>query len=175
LRRNFILNLKLSKLLPLWRRDYLKKYQTSVLPKSRLGIAIKYTLDRWEGLSTYLKDARIEIDNNSTERCIKYFVIGRKNWLFASNLASAENSGILYSLVMTCKINNINLKEYFEYIFKQLPYINKSDVERLEQLLPDRYDKNKGFDEEYREKRGIEEKIIINHELSKRLGYLQAA
>jgi transposase len=156
-------------------QKYLKKHQTLVLPKSKLGKAINYTLERWEGLTSYLKDSRIKIDNNETERCIKYFVIGRKNWLFADNLDSATKMGELYSLIMSCKINNINPREYLEYIFKQLPYVNKHDIKKLKQLLPDRYDKNRRFDEEYRQERGIREEIIVHDKAEISLAELKVA
>lgn len=156
-------------------KKYLQKHQALVLPKSKLGKAINYTLQRWDGLTSYLKDSRIKIDNNETERCIKYFVIGRKNWLFADNLDSATKMGELYGLIMSCKINNINPKEYLEYAFKQLPYVNKHDFEKLKQLLPDRYDKNKRFDEEYRQERGIREEIIAHEKAEINLAELKVA
>ncbi len=102
-------------------KENLLQNKASVPPKSQLGQAINYTNDRWDGLTSYLNDGRIEIDNNGTERCIKYFVIGRKNWMFADNIYSAEKLGSLYSLIVSCKINNINPQEYLEYIFRQLP------------------------------------------------------
>jgi len=156
-------------------KRYLQKHQALVLPKSKLGKAINYTLQRWDGLTSYLKDSRIKIDNNESERCIKYFVIGRKNWLFADNIDSATKMGELYSLIMSCKINNINPQEYLEYAFKQLPYVNKHDIEKLKQLLPDRYDKNKYFDEEYRQERGIKEEIIVHEKVEVRLAELKVA
>ena len=86
----------------------LKKYLDNIVdtapPKGMLGTAIKYTLDRWDGLVEYTKDAAIEIDNNATERCIKYVVMGRKNWLFADNINSATKLAMFYSLIITCKL-----------------------------------------------------------------------
>lgn len=139
----------------------LKKYLTNIItpPKGKLGVAIKYTLDRFDGLMEYTKNADLEIDNNATERCIKYIVMGRKNWLFADNIDSANKLAMLYSLVVTCKFNNINPREYLEYIFTQLPYINKHNGSELRKLLPDKYDVNKHYDIEYREQAGIIETI----------------
>ena len=51
-------------------------------PKSTLGKAIHYLLEQWPYLTRYLKDGRLELSNNRTERSIKPFVMGRKNWLF---------------------------------------------------------------------------------------------
>ena len=141
-------------------KTYLQENKPLVPPKSKLGIAINYTLTRWEALNNYINNPLIDIDNNATERCIKYIVIGRKNWLFAHNIESANNLALLYSLIVSCKFNNINPKVYLEYVFTQMPYINKHDEKELEQLLPDRFDVNKRFDQEYRRKRGIVENII---------------
>lgn len=162
-----LLKLRKNKSTPILKqlKDYLLENKALVPPKSQLGVAINYTLDRWDALISYLSDSKIEIDNNSTERCIKYCVIGRKNWLFADNMDSAEKLGMLYSLIISCKINNINPKAYLEYVFTQMPYINKHDIEQLKQLLPDRFSLNKRFDEEYRQSRGITEEIISHRDI----------
>ena len=59
--------------------------QLKVPPKSPLGTAVFYALNHWDALNIYLQDGRLEIDNNKSERSIKPFVIGRKNWLFHGN------------------------------------------------------------------------------------------
>ena len=143
---------------------YLENNLKTTPPKSKLGIAINYVLSRWEELTVYTKDAKLDIDNNHTERCIKYIVIGRKGWLFADNIDSANKLGILYSLIISCKINNINPRAYLEYIFTQMPYINKNNLQEMEQLLPDRFNLEKRFDQEYLERRGIIEKIIYHQD-----------
>ena len=142
-------------------KEYLTNIVSTTSPKGKLGVSIRYTLERFDGLVQYTKNANLEIDNNATERCIKYVVIGRKNWLFADNINSANRLAMLYSLIISCKFNNINPREYLEYIFTQLPYINKHNSNALRQLLPDRYDINKRYDLEYREGAGIVETIVI--------------
>lgn len=142
-------------------KEYLTDIITTTSPKGSLGTAIKYTLDRFDGLVEYTKDGNLEIDNNATERCIKYVVMGRKNWLFADNINSAGKLAMIYSLVITCKFNNINPREYLEYIFTQLPYIDKHNAAELRKLLPDKYDIKKRYDLEYRERVGIIETINI--------------
>lgn len=145
-------------------KTYLESNLKTTPPKSKLGIAINYVLNRWEELTVYTKDAKLDIDNNHTERCIKYIVIGRKGWLFADNIDSANKLGILYSLIISCKINNINPRTYLEYIFTQMPYINKNNLQEVEQLLPDRFNTDKRFDQEYLERRGIIEKTIYHQD-----------
>jgi transposase len=140
--------------------DYLK--QINAPPKSNLGNAVAYALERWDALTEYVKHAKLAIDNNATERCIKHFVIGRKNWLFADTEESGNGLGVLYSIVITCKINNVNPQLYLEYILAQLPYINKHNKRELEELLPDRFKTDKRFDVEYRSKHGIVEMSVDN-------------
>ena len=67
-------------------------------------------------LMNYLKDGRLEIDNNRAERSIKPFVIGRKNFLFANTPRGAQSSAIIYSLVETAKENRLDPFKYLVYL-----------------------------------------------------------
>ena len=84
----------------------------------------------------FLEDGRLEIDNNRSERAIKPFVIGRKNWMFAASMKGAKASAIVYSIVETAKENQLNPLNYLTFVFEQLPLIDLSDKEALDQLLP---------------------------------------
>lgn len=158
-----LLQLRQEKAVPILNelKIYLEEQSKNAPAKSDLGIAIEYTLTRWKELNVYTTDPQIDIDNNHTERCIKHIVIGRKNWLFAHNINSANKLAGLYSLVISCKINNINPRTYLEYIFTQLPYVNKNNITELEQLLPDRFNLDKRFDLEYLKNKGISLTTII--------------
>lgn len=113
---------------------WLKENQEKVLPKSLIGKAINYTLNQWDKLVTYLEDGYISIDNNVTERDIRPFTTGRKNWLFSKSVAGAEASANLYSIVMTCRANDINPYYYFLHLFRELPArVSGAD---LSDLLP---------------------------------------
>ena len=116
-------------------KTWLEIQQRRTPPKGVLGKAIGYSLRHWEELTRYIEDGRLEIDNNGAERCIKPFVIGRKNWLFVGNARGAEAGAVLYSLIETCKSNGINP---FEYISDVLQKIVKKDLsdEDLKKLLP---------------------------------------
>jgi hypothetical protein len=72
------------------------------LPKSLTGQAIAYSLNQWEKLTAFLEDGRLELDNRS-ERSIKPFVIGRKNWLFANTPRGAKASATIYSVIETAR------------------------------------------------------------------------
>lgn len=118
--------------------DELKKYltekSTSVLPSNKLGQAIAYTLKRWSYLVTYLEDGRYEIDNNRSERAIKPFVCGRKNWLFSNSVGGAHASANLFSLIESAKMNELDPMKYLTHVIKELPTCKA--VEDYEALLP---------------------------------------
>lgn len=113
--------------------EYQKK---RLLPKSATGGAVQYCLNQFDKLCGYLKDGRLEIDNNRSERTIKPFVIGRKNWLFCNTPRGADASAGIYSIVETCKENGVNPTEYFKYAFEKLPNIDLEDNSLIDELLP---------------------------------------
>jgi transposase len=115
---------------------WLKIQESKVLPKSALGQAITYSLNQWEKLEAFLKDGRLEIDNNRSERSIKPFVIGRKNWLFSNTPRGARSSAIIYSIVETAKENGLNPYYYLRYLFEKLPNMDTTDENALDKLLP---------------------------------------
>jgi len=101
-------------------------------PKSKLGEALTYWHNQAHKLETYLKDGRINIDNNRAERAVKPFVIGRKNWLFSNTSRGANASAILYSFVETAKANDLLVDSYLQTCLNELA----KKPERLEHLLP---------------------------------------
>jgi len=98
--------------------------------------AINYSINAMPELKNYLKDGRLEIDNNRAERMIKSFVIGRKNFLFCFSESGAEASVILYSLVETAYANNLRVEQYLTHVFKTLPLINVRSIDEVSKLLP---------------------------------------
>lgn len=117
-------------------RVWLDEQADTVLPKSVLGGALSYCRHQWPKLTTFLMDGRLELDNNRSERSIKPFVIGRKNWLFANTARGARSSAILYSMVETAKENGLSPFAYLTHLFEQLPNINLKDPAALDLLLP---------------------------------------
>jgi transposase len=75
------------------------------------------------------------VDNNATERCVKPFALGRRNWLFAGNVKGAEAGANLYSLIETCKSHNLNPYNYMKDILEKLAK-PKPDLTTLVSLLP---------------------------------------
>jgi transposase len=116
---------------------WLRQQKSRVLPKSALGQAVTYCLNQWEKLTAFLKDGRLEIDNNRSERAIKPFVIGRKNWLFANTPRGAKASAVIYSVMETAKENGLNPFQYLKFLFEQLPQLpDLNDTEALAPFLP---------------------------------------
>lgn len=78
----------------------------------------------------------MDLDNNRSERSIKPFVIGRKNWLFANTSRGADASATIYSIVETAKENGLNPFNYLQYLFERLPNLDTQDEKALDELLP---------------------------------------
>jgi transposase len=114
----------------MWLNENLRK----VPAKSSVGQAIQYALNHWPELNRYLEDGRLETDNNRSERAIKPFVIGRKNWLFADSVGGMRASTNIYSLIETAKANGLEPYAYLRYLLTHIP--NAETLEQLEALLP---------------------------------------
>lgn len=107
----------------------------TVLPKSKIGMAISYTYTLLPRLSRYVNDGRINIDNNLIENAIRPLALGRKNWLFCGNDASAYRAAIVYSLIGTCKNTGIEPRIWMEDVLTKIPYYLR-DGKDLADLLP---------------------------------------
>ena len=115
-------------------KQWLDDKLPTVLPKSPLGNAIQYCLKLWVGLTKFLEDGRLEIDNNHTEREIKPFVIARKNFMFATSVDGANALCMHFSLIRTAKLHGINPYHYYVKLLKSIPHCQSS--EDYEKLLP---------------------------------------
>ncbi|MEI7488394.1 MAG: IS66 family transposase [Chryseobacterium sp.] len=94
--------------------------RNEVLPKSDIGIAINYFYKNYDGLTLFLSRAEIDIDNNSTERRMKSPAIGRKTWLGTHSKKGAQTMAIMFSLVESCKVNNVDPRKYLKAIVSSL-------------------------------------------------------
>lgn len=89
-----------------------------VVPKSKLGKAVAYTLNEWTKLVRFLDDPVIPIDNNFVENGIRPFVVGRKNWLFSNTPNGAKASAFFYSLIEWAKALDLDPYLYMSYLFR---------------------------------------------------------
>lgn len=116
-------------------KQWMLENYKAVLPQSAIGQAIYYSLQRWDKLSIYTKDARLRIDNNLVENAIRPVAIGRKNYLFAGSHNGARRAAMLYSFLGTCKMNHINPFDWLKDVLIKIP---EHPVNKIEQLLPNK-------------------------------------
>ena len=93
----------LLKSLESWLREKMK----TLSRHSELAKAFAYALNQWPALTYYANDGWVEIDNNITENALRGVAVGRKNWLFAGSDSGGEHAAVLYSLIGTCRLNNV--------------------------------------------------------------------
>ena len=114
---------------------WMKETYLKVLPNSKMGDAVEYTYSLLPRLSRYVNDGRINIDNNLIENAIRPLALGRKNYLFCGNDASAYRAAIVYSLISTCKAADVDPRTWMEDVLRKIPYYQR-DQRDLAELLP---------------------------------------
>ena len=110
-----------------------------LLPTDPIRAAIAYSLERWERLCYYTKDGRLNPDNNPVERNIRPLAVGRRNYLFAGSHKAAERLALIYSLMGTCKLNDVNP---YEWLTDVLDKINSWPINTIHELLPHNWKRN---------------------------------
>ena len=125
--------LRLEKSLPVlnafskWLLDEVK----TVLPKSQIGKAMAYSITRWDALSGWLYDGHLEIDNNLVENLIRPVALGRKNYLFAGSHKAAQRAAMVYSLLASCKVHQVNPQQWLTYVLENIMSTKYNDVPSL--------------------------------------------
>jgi transposase len=107
------------------------KRKRRYLPRSRMGLAIDYTLNLWPLLGVYLDDGRIEIDQNLVENAIRPTALGKKNWLFIGEAEAGERSAILYTIVESCRRRGLDPYAYLRDILTRLPHSTNWQIKDL--------------------------------------------
>jgi len=102
--------------------------------KTKLAEAIRYALSRWDGLTGFLDDGRIEIDTNVVERTIRPIALNRKNALFAGSDGGGEHWAIIASLIETCKLGGVDPHTYLADVITRI--VNGHPNSRIDDLLP---------------------------------------
>ena len=117
-------------------KEWCEQNILKVLKSSELGNALHYFNNEYEELTKFLEDGRYEIDNGWIERTIRKFAIGRNNWLFCDTVEGANASSLIYSLVITAKLNGKDPFKVMTEIFEKIPCAKTAeDYEKLTQLL----------------------------------------
>jgi len=127
--------LRLNKSRPILKKikETLDAWSVDVLPKSPLGQAVGYALRQWEALTRYVENAILSLDNNLSERTLRMVAIGRKNWLFAGNDEGGKRAAIIYRLVASCKLSEIDPLAYFRDV---LDRVSRHPNDRIFDLTP---------------------------------------
>lgn len=99
-----------------------------VLPKAPIALAIGYVRNQWPALVRFVDDSRLKLDNNTAERALRRVAIGRKNWLFAGTNAAAERSCVIYSLLASCRMHNVNPFDYLRDVLMRVSSHPAADV-----------------------------------------------
>ena len=114
--------------------------ECAVPPKSRTGQGLNFVIHQENYLKVFLTDGDIPIDNSASERAIRTFCIGKKNWMFHNTAKGAGASALVYSISETAKLNNLRPYYYFRHILTELPKYcdEKGNINpaKLDQLMP---------------------------------------
>jgi len=113
--------------------SWLREQLTKIPKKSSLAGAIRYALPRWPALTRYVDDGLIEMDNNAAERALRTIALGRKNYLFAGSDAGGERAAVIYSLIGSAKLNDINPQAYLARVLER---IADHPISKIDELLP---------------------------------------
>jgi transposase len=113
--------------------EWLHAVLARVSTKSELAKAARYSLGRWQALTRYVDDGRIEIDNSAAERALRGVAVGRNNYLFMGSDDGGDRAASLYSLMETAKLNGLDPQGYLHEVLSR---IGEHPINRVDELLP---------------------------------------
>ena len=116
---------------------YLKQNSDRVSKSGKTREALTYALNQERYLRVFLENGDVPMDNNASERAIRGFCIGKKNWEMIDTVNGATSSAVIYSIAETAKANQLKPYEYFEYLLTEIPkHMDDKNSNFLEELLP---------------------------------------
>ena len=116
---------------------YLKQNSDRVSKSGKTKEAFTYALNQERYLRVFLENGDVPMDNNASERAIRGFCIGKKNWEMIDTVNGATSSAIIYSIAETAKANQLKPYEYFEYLLTEIPkHMDDKNSNFLKELLP---------------------------------------
>lgn len=112
----------------------------SILPKGKTAEGLSYCINQEKYLRVFLTDGNVPIDNSASERAIRPFCIGKKNWLFSNVAKGAEASAVCYSLTESAKASHLKPYFYLKHLLTVMPELLKKekplDPAELDELMP---------------------------------------
>ena len=116
---------------------YLKQNEPKIPKNGKIREAFTYALNQESYLKVFLEDGDVPIDNNASERAIRGFCIGKKNWEMIDTVNGANSSASIYGIAETAKANNLKPFNYFEYLLAEIPkHVDDKNTDFLAELLP---------------------------------------
>lgn len=94
---------------------------TTVIPKGKTASGLRYSINQEKYLKVFLTNGEVPIDNSASERALRNFTIGRKNWMTINTIRGAQTSAIIYSITETARANSLNVYYYISYLLTELP------------------------------------------------------
>lgn len=125
--------LRLEKALPIINTlgKWINQEVKTAFPKSQIGKAFRYSIDRWDALAGYLYDGELEIDNNLVENAIRPVALGRKNYLFAGSHYAAQRAAMIYSFLAICKKHEVSPYLWLKHTLENIMTINHKNIKEL--------------------------------------------
>ncbi len=117
-------------------KTWCEEHKGEHTPKSAVGGAIRYFTNQWTYLTRFLDDAEIDPDNNLSERLLRAFALGRKNWLFVGHKEAGRNCAMLASILATCVLHGVNPQKYLADV---LIRVQDHPASAIDDLLPHRW------------------------------------
>jgi len=119
---------------------WVKNTLNTTLPKGKTSEGLNYSINQEKYLRVFLNDGEVPIDNSTSERAIRTFCVGKKNWLFFDSIKGAEAGAAVYSITETAKLNNLHPYRYLEYLITELTNLKDDDgnfdITKLDTLMP---------------------------------------
>jgi transposase len=112
---------------------YMREQFERLSPKNDLAKAIHYMLVRWPSFTRFRDDGRICLSNNASERALRCVAVGRRNWTFAGSDAGGRRAAAIYSLITTCKLNDVDPRAWLADVLARLP---DHPAHRVGELMP---------------------------------------
>lgn len=111
-----------------------------VLPKTETGKGLQYSINQEDYLKVFLTDGEVPIDDSASERALRNFTIGRKNWMTINTVRGAQASAVIYSITETARANSLNVYYYIKHLLTELPQLvgenGNTEQSMLEPLMP---------------------------------------
>ena len=112
---------------------YMREQLERLSPKNDVAKAIRYMLTRWPSFTRFLDDGRICLSNNAAERALRCVAVGRRNWTFAGSDAGGRRAAAVYSLITTCKLNDVDPRAWLADVLAKLP---DHPAHRIGEIMP---------------------------------------